>query len=171
MAKRTTQNIHLRFVAAAATLLLYLRKGKLGFNVAASIKEPGKKAVTGSHRGFEFVADDSESVAAARVQAEAALETLKTDALAKGWTAKVKPAKKVRVRKERNTFVDIPDASTFTPAPTEQAADQSTEPPAESATNDDQAAPDAAIDQKVVEAANNLTPEDMPSKKSKKNRK
>lgn len=94
------KNQHTRFTAGLAVLTVYLRVGKKGLNIGASLRKPGEKASTGGRQTFT----DEAAAATAYVQ-------LKTDAVTNGWTEKVKPVKKDRVKKDRNAFMTIPSAA------------------------------------------------------------
>lgn len=103
------KNTYTRFTAGLAVLTVYLRVGKKGLNVAASLKKPGEKAVPGARE--TFVETDPVSEPSAEQRALVYFTKLKTDAIGNGWTEKVKPVKKDRVKKDRNAFVTIPAAS------------------------------------------------------------
>lgn len=103
------KNQHARFIAGLAILTVYLRAGKRGLNVAASIKKPNEKAMPGARESF--VETDPVSEPSAEQRALAHFEKLKADAITNGWTEKVKPVKKDRVKKDRNAFMTIPSAA------------------------------------------------------------
>jgi hypothetical protein len=117
------KNTFTRFLSAGkSTLLVYLRTGKRGLNVAASLKNPGTKATTGARQVFAFTED--EPLVNTEDKARTAYSVLLTDATDKGWIAVVKAAKKVRVAK-RIGFESIPDATMLTE---KLAADEAEKP-------------------------------------------
>ena len=114
------KNTFTRFTAGAAVLTIYMRQGKLGVNVAASLKKPAAagdekapKAITGGHETFKD--EDFENVTLRDAAANLAYLALQEQAMTNGWTPKVKPPKKERVKKNVG-FTTIPPATDFADA-------------------------------------------------------
>lgn len=80
-----------RFVAGTHTMSITVRQGKRGFNVASTVREAGKKGVTGSRSTHET-----------EEAATAAYSALVADATAKGWQARTKAAR------TSSSFAEIP---------------------------------------------------------------
>lgn len=114
------KNTQTRYGNGNQTLTIFMRGGKNGVNVGASVRtklegvEKQPKAITGaSHR---FTGEDAEA------QARAQYEAMNTDASSKGWTVKVRPAAKPRTK--RPTFEAIPapgELEMSAPEPTAEA--------------------------------------------------
>jgi hypothetical protein len=140
------KNVNARFVAGQSTLVVYMRSGKRGLNVGTSIKVPGKKAVTGCQQ--TFAPNGEEGNTDHEVEAMALVTKLREQAIEKGWTEKTRPPKKERVKKDRDAFKEVP---TPDDVPVIIETVEANKP-----------APKAAVDQNVVDAANNLTEADNP---------
>lgn len=119
------KNINARFTnGSGAVLTVYTRFGKAGINVAASLKA-GAKAVTVER---EVIKTDGEPTPANIEDAGVAHDKMVAKAEANGWTRKVRPVAKPRVRKTP-PLTGIPAASeVVTPAAEEKPAEAESKP-------------------------------------------
>jgi hypothetical protein len=173
------KNINTRFVAGSAVMTVYLRNGKRGINVAASVKTKGKKAVTYSRQVFNDIekpAEDGTSevtIISGLEQAKTAFDALKADAIEKGWTERMRAVAKPRIHKDRTDNKPIP-------RPDELTAEEKADADAIGKDLEQEEKPaDAKVDPAVMDAANALTDADIEKakdevktkKSTKKNRK
>jgi len=111
------KNTKARFVSADHVMSVTMRQGKKGINVAATVRAPGRKALTGSRSTHETEAAATE-----------AYDALRNDAVAKGWTAKTKQARSANAFAEIPTAADVATLTASAPAKKAKAAKEEKAP-------------------------------------------